>query len=596
MAPRTVTGILSRPPRLPTICAGDNPDSLITQYRQRSKQIRHPFSGHSSACIILGIIAILTTIQILYQEKLVTSGLVKQMKVDIDDDRLELPTSSNNSTTAPIRVMALCACIKKGTGEDVKYDPFDVAFTKLSELIPEIEYAGVFRRMQQETSPSSSCEDQIEQWMATRLLQHQQQQRDTSYADTSHQHTMIEVIYTPNYHSVCQTPTRPLNQTLIGLSSSGPPKWIGGMHLPSNPTHFQRHLKDWGEVASAKDITCNPRDTDTIHIYRSRVLWTKSQDDNCPVVHYPSVIFWALHFLQSRVKAGVSPTNETVLSMLTHRNSWKKARQILDSKSQFGILLTMTTMQPNYAVDSLVRHALCRLLTKQYKTCHAIHSWKGGTGELHNITLEKPISAAYKAQQDYKFVITMPNHFQDGYIAEKTLSPFIANAVAITSIPNVGKYVNALGMVTCDVPEDELKKVQRYYRGNFDWMPFNTTPAMWENSNDNPVKHIHYDPYAVEGKGDEPVLEFATSQWEAALQPCIKEIIRLDQNDDAYIQKLMQPYLLNEGKHSLFDGTYVAISMLQWFIWARSPLVSGLENIIASLEGVREQTPGSGVP
>merc|ERR1712194_402776 len=106
------------------------------------------------------------------------------------------------------------------------------------------------------------------------------------------------------------------------------------------------------------------RDTNTIHIYRSRVLWTKRQADNCPVEHYPSVIFWALNFLQSRVNAGVSPTNETILSLLTHRNSWKKARQILDSKSQFGILLTMTTMQPKYAVDSLVRHALCRLLTK----------------------------------------------------------------------------------------------------------------------------------------------------------------------------------------------------------------------------------------
>ena len=90
------------------------------------------------------------------------------------------------------------------------------------------------------------------------------------------------------------------------------------------------------------------------------------------------------------------------------------------------------------------------------------------------------------------------------------------------------------------------------------------------------------------------MLEFATSQWEKALQPCIQEIIRIDQDDNAYMKKLTQPYLLNGGHSSMFDGTYIAMSMLRWFLWANSPLVKGLEGTIQSLDGMREQTPGWG--
>ena len=184
--------------------------------------------------------------------------------------------------------------------------------------------------------------------------------------------------------------------------------------------------------------------------------------------------------------------------------------------------------------------------------------------------------------------------FQDGYIAEKTLNPYLAHSVAVTSIPNIGQYVNADGMISCHLPEDELRKVQTYYKGNFKWMPFNTTPEMWKSEEE--IMPIKYDPYANSSMGDEPVLEFATSQWEKALQPCIEEIIRADQNDDIYIEKLMQPYLLNEGQNSIFDGTYVAMSMLRWFQWKSSPLVGGLEDQIRNLDGLWEQTPGWGKP
>ncbi|KAL7552315.1 hypothetical protein ACHAWF_015536 [Thalassiosira exigua] len=196
----------------------------------------------------------------------------------------------------------------------------------------------------------------------------------------------------------------------------------------------------------------------------------------------------------------------------------------------------------------------------------------------------------YKIQEE--FIFTMTNHFKDGYLAEKTLNPYLANSVAINAIPSIGQYVNAQGMITCHVPKEDLRKVQQYYRGNsFKWMPFSTTPDTWEDGSVRPIK---YDPYADENKGDEPVLAFAKSQWEDVLMPCIEEIKRIDNDDDAYIENLMQPYLLNGGRNSIFDGTYIAFSMLRWFLWANSPLVNRLADRIQGLEGMVEQTPGSG--
>jgi hypothetical protein len=385
-----------------------------------------------------------------------------------------------------IRVIALCDCTTT-TRKEIDPDRaagFDLALKRLSQLIPEIDYIG--------WGSDSACEDNVEQWMPTRLLQ--------SAANTT---TIIEMIYYDK--SSCTAKSRSLNAEIVGLSSQRG-KWSGGMHYPSYSTHFRRFVRQWGEVNHAAGISCDPLDTQTINAYRSRELWRneKDQDNTCPVVHEPGVVYWAQHFLQTRILDSKSPKNETLLSMLAGWKSLDEARGALETKSKFCILLTMTTFQPKYATDALVRHALCRLLTKKYKPCHAVHSWKGIGAKEQNITLEKPLSSSYKPMQPYKFVITMPNRFQEGYIAEKTLHPYLADSVAVTAIPSIGKYINADRMLTCHVPKDELAKVQRYYRGNFDWMPFNTTPDMWghnETTNGTIVKPIHIDPYAEDGKG-----------------------------------------------------------------------------------------------
>ena len=112
----------------------------------------------------------------------------------------------------------------------------------------------------------------------------------------------------------------PSSALIVGLHH---PSNIEEMHLPSNLTHNQQDLKDWGEVFNANNQQCDLHKTDVIHYYRSRVLWTKHQRENCAVVHIPAVMLWANRFYnrQRILKDGHMNSNDTALSMLTHRKS-----------------------------------------------------------------------------------------------------------------------------------------------------------------------------------------------------------------------------------------------------------------------------------
>ena len=436
---------------------------------------------------------------------------------------------------------------------------------------------------EEEKGHQNTCENHVENWMEARLLELQLDSNTT---------TIAERIYTNDYKR-CGQEVLPLNE------AAGRPETtqttVGGLHVARKQTHFVRQIQDWGEVFQSKGFQCDPSNTNAMYTYRSRKL-TPSQNERCNLIHIPEVLKWGERILAARLKSGHSHANETVISMLTRRRTREEARQILSSKQEFCVLITFTTFQPFYAVDALVRHALLRLLTKKYKTCLSFNSWKGGFDEdknPNNVKLEKSDpSDTYKVLRPFKFVITMPNEMSEGYLVEKTVHPYLAGSLAVTAVPDVGKYINAESLVSCRVPPGEISKVQAYYRGDFSWMPFDTTPEMWQDN--STIKPIKFDPYANDGKGDEAVLEFVMSAWEDALQPCVDRIRELDTDDDLYIEKLMQPYILNDGVNSMFDGTYVARSLLHWLSIVHSPLVEGVD--LDGLPGMLEQTPGGGLP
>lgn len=228
----------------------------------------------------------------------------------------------------------------------------------------------------------------------------------------------------------------------------------------------------------------------------------------------------------------------------------------------------------------MVRHALCDLLTEQYKPCDHLVSWKGDVDRLEsklNITTRDPgTNGGGQFRYDtaplysrYKFVLALNNALWQGYMTEKEINPYLAQSVAVVGTPDYHKMANVDRVVHCNIPQNVLVDAGRWAKGN-SFMPFNTTPDDWKR--DPTIQPI---PFVLEN--DEDLLQFAKNKFSKALQPCIDEIKRLDQDDEAYVQKLMQPYLL-KYENSLFDGTYVAKGILQWLLTMGSPLMIGLES------------------
>jgi len=514
----------------------------------------------------------------------------QQLKFDDKDE------NSNDDATI-LRVLSLCACYptENKIMDLISYDAvLDISLRRLATVVPAITYTGMYR-IEQNGTLSSSCEDQVELFMSQRLSEQSLEASNTT--------TYLEMIYTQpcsgGWHK-----QRPLKEEMAGKNHSLGGSLVSGvgLHIPPKRTHFQRHILDWGEVfqSNAKNRRCSDDDPNVINMYRSRMI-EQHQFDGCAIIHHPTVIRWAEAIRQYRIEKGDSPNHETMVSMLTKRRTREEAEQILKSKKHFCVLITRTTMTPRYQADGLVRHALRRLLGKKYKECLGLQAWQGGAQLMKEMNMTKTgPDNTYEIQDAFKFVITMANEQSEGYLVEKTIHPYLAGSVGITATPGVGKYINADALVSCSIPEADLAKVQQYYRGSLDkeaflWMPFNTTPDMWTTEKN--IQPIVHDPYNDKAGRDEAVLEFVTEQWEEALTPCVDKIVALDKDDDAYVKKLMQPYILNEGLRSLFDGTYIATSLLHWYLVMGSPIVQGLqiEKLLAT-EGMLEQTKGWGVP
>ena len=155
-------------------------------------------------------------------------------------------------------------------------------------------------------------------------------------------------------------------------------------------------------------------------------------------------------------------------------------------------------------------------------------------------------------------------------MTEKEINPYLANSIAIVGTPDYASMANANRVVHCTLPRETLQDAARWARGG-SFMPFNTTPEDWER--DPTIKPIPWDL-----KNDGELMLWAREKFGKALQPCIEEIIRLDKDDDAYLDKLMEPFVYSYT-NSIFDGTYVAAELLRWLQKKGSRVTSGLESL-----------------
>ena len=322
-------------------------------------------------------VVILPTVMLLMVASLISWSFQRCNKNIISLDRtLEVNRGKRIETEIEsIRIIAFC-------GDS---DFFNDAFRKISEWLP-IWYAGHFRPPENnEIVQRIWCEDKVDEYVSSKM-------KEMQISPTSS--TSFEIIY--GSHALFNARS-PLNSTLVGQPME-PAKWEGGLHTPSLRTHFQRFIKGWGEVAGSKGIRC-AQDDSIIYIYRSRQLWKIAQEINCTVIHLPAVLNYANDFLHHRIATALSPANESLSSLLSRQLSLEEAQQSLGTKSNFCILITMTTFQVRYSTDALVRHALCRLLTTQYKPCTSISSWKGQKQYGQNVTLKKGFETTHEAMK-----------------------------------------------------------------------------------------------------------------------------------------------------------------------------------------------------
>ena len=274
----------------------------------------------------------------------------------------EIIANTDSHSRSPSRMIFFCYCDKSSTGTLVH--SFIPALNKISEITPITTHT-IKTQNAKDDRGGVLCEDEVERLVA-------ESERLSVAASGIKSRFLIEVMYNHKFDQDCHK-RRNLNITTKVLEP-----WSRGAHLVPFPQEINtRSIYDWGEVfhRNTKNNKCNIGNTKTLNTYRSKGGLTQVQNETCHMLHLPTIIFWAQGIHRKRRKD--LGTNETLKEMLTHRLTYEEAKQELKNKTAFCGLVTFTTWKPMYAIDALVRHALCRLLTMQYKPCDALAQWKG---------------------------------------------------------------------------------------------------------------------------------------------------------------------------------------------------------------------------
>jgi hypothetical protein len=281
------------------------------------------------------------------------------------------PNIVREKSTLRKRLLFFCHCADDPHTSNAKV--FSLALERIPHLVPDAHITShVIRAKSMDGGKTSDifCEDEVERLIA-------QTEQSNSFASDVSSH----VFYTERFSSTCHKlrkmhtskKVRSMIRQQHKLNHSE--SWIGGSHLVPYPQEIPAtHLRDWGEVWQSKGVSCDPSRIDTLHTYRSKGV-TENQHGMCNMIHVPTIIRWALDIHERRSLELVA--NETLKEMLTRRLTYKDAKEELEKKDKFAGLVTLTTWKDLYPVDALVRHALCRLLTRQYKPCDALAAYKG---------------------------------------------------------------------------------------------------------------------------------------------------------------------------------------------------------------------------
>ena len=305
------------------------------------------------------LFAITGQLFVLHQVKLYSPRAISDTPDNVSFQSNEIVAKTDSHSQSTNRMIFFCYCYPSSAGTLVP--SFISALEKISEITPITSHTIKTHNKDGERG-GGFCEDEVERLVV-------ESERDSVAAGASSR-SFIEVFYNHGFDVDCHK-RRNVNITTKVLEP-----WIRGAHLVPFPQEVNtRSIYDWGEVFHKNTKVCNITDTKTLHTYRSKGGITQLHNETCHLLHVPTIIFWAHAIHRKRIQEFV--TNETLKEMLTRRLTYEEAKQELKNKTRFCGLVTFTTWKRNYPADALVRHALCRLLTMQYKPCDNYAQWKG---------------------------------------------------------------------------------------------------------------------------------------------------------------------------------------------------------------------------
>lgn len=128
---------------------------------------------------------------------------------------------------------------------------------------------------------------------------------------------------------------------------------------------------------------------------------------------------------------------------------------------------------------------------------------------------------------EYRFAIVMENSRVDGYVSEKILHAFLNHAIPVYFGPkDIGLYLNPKAMVICDITDEEQEMLRHAHKTGY-------------GGNADPLN----------------VVQWASQLLQKSLQSCLREMLVLEFDSVAYIEKLMEhPLALRRIEDTDLDG------------------------------------------
>ena len=297
-------------------------------------------------------------------------------------------------------------------------------------------------------------------------------------------------------------------------------QWVDGVHWPAIATSGMRSL------ANDRPMFLTPlgevfwRDAYPAYDHSDLVIFRAKAKPRPGALTYHDVQGISHHFRREKYQDTERSAYETDVGALAwttsdiNQNPYKY--DPVTNNKGFCAIFTMNIFKPYYDMDALIRNSFHKLLD-EYKPCTKNPKPCPGNDLM-----------SYACMSGYKFSITMDNTFLEGYVSEKVFMGKLAGGVPIyAGAPDVADYVNTDAFVWC--PQLSQEWIEEF-RDKFLIRNFETKGRV------NRLFTMFNETYrpTAETVDKELLLKWAVEYLRPHLQPCVDQIIALDQDDDAY--------------------------------------------------------------